>query len=233
MKSIARMGIIAIFVALCALAISGCGGASDSSDSGLIKDTSESAEWGTTLQFKVKSGWEKAGSSESTAYYLQTMYTDNSGNPMLNISLENPNSSTYGQNLTNSYDDWKEYVSQYYSRTSQQMADVLNEAMGVSAGSSAAYNADMFPSYLNYSCTELDDATSHDKTYKLYKVSYDYEWTDAGYEDIKSKNSQIQKSGHSDEYYALLKDGTYDVEIITEQSEALLRDFVGTLNISN
>lgn len=218
-KKVLLVCMAAAFTLAMSLSVCGC-----SKGYTLDKDDSILTEWGTRVQYKIDSSWDTLGPSDSSFsssadYYTKDLY--------LHISLEDTEDSLYEYSSKSTYADWVDSEEEFLSQTPEEQAEQL--------GGDPEYpdlsDPDNYPQYSNASINEVGTITADGNEFRVYKVSYTATYSDSYYLEAHEKNPDFEQVQDTEMYYALLKDGDHDVEIIAT-SEGLLNDFMKTLEIS-
>ena len=226
MKPSMRVAIITLMAIALAFSCLGCSASSYS----LTRDKSLSTDWGTVFQFKVDPNWTEADSPKGTESMVFASYFSADHNEGASITATNTKHSSYKYSTTATYGDWMDSNEHFFSRTAKEQAQEYEKLMGSSSSYKKEYaSEDHYPDYKDCSISELGKESVSGTDFRLYKMKYTSAYSDAAYENIK-KDSTIKQVMEHESYYAIVKDGSRDVEI-TATSEKILRDFLRTLEI--
>lgn len=206
--------ILSLFLLLLsAFVLAGCGGSTPQ----LNKDASLKTEWGALVQYKINDKWEEKSPS-SLASYASVWYTTENNKLGIRVTINNPNNSTYKYSSTSTYSDWVKSEEKNHSDE------------GISSSLSSSVDAYKLPSYSDFTITEVGDKEAADITFRIYKETYTVSYSDKLAQEMKAKNPDFKQKEDCTTYYAVIKDGSHDMEI-SSSSDAILDSFLKTLSV--
>lgn len=198
----------------------------------LNRDKSLSTNWGDTLQFRIDSNWS-TDSPDYNSDFSKSMYFYNSDeNLALSITAENTTRSSYKYSSTKTYGDWIDWTESLFSRSAANQADEYKQTHSKDDEDYDPEYAspDNYCDFTDCSITELASENNNGNNFKIYKLNYKASYSDAAYANLKNKWPDLEREYENERYYALVKDGTHDLEISTDD-EGMLRAFLKTLTI--
>jgi len=199
--------VICLFV--CVLTCVGC----SSTTYNLTKDEAIETKWGAFAQFKVADDWKRGtstGGSNSSSIMEFTPADGGPGDGILTIKLNNTNLPSYSWGSSVTYKGWIDYR--------EAVSDIHDKPL---EGETVE----------DYSMEQIGTFSVGDTELRLYKESYNVNYSDKAYEAEKADNPNVEQKTFFEEYHAVLKDGKHDIEI-SAVDEGLLREFLKTLEVN-
>ncbi|MCH4184486.1 MAG: hypothetical protein LKF61_03275 [Eggerthellaceae bacterium] len=198
----------------------------------LNKDDSVTTKWGTMLQYKIDKDWEKSSYSINDKSMADEDYHNSDDTIFVGLSIDNTNDSSYKYSTTSTYADWQDSMERRCTATPTEQAE---EYKTTTPQNSSYYDdeladADCYPTYSDYSLSEKDPITINNNKFRIYKLHYKATSSDTAYTEEKENNPNAEQSTACDVAFALIKDGTHDIEV-SASSEALLKSYLNTLEI--
>ena len=204
----------------------------------LDRDKSLTTSWGSVFQYKIDSRWSEPEWSSKVSNddnFASALYSSDNEDDWLGVSIhaQNPNGSLTKYSSTSTYGDWIDSQEKNYSQTAEEQAAWHKEHISKYTSSDPALDdPNHYPDYKDFSLNQIGDRTINGAEFRLYKMEYTLSYSEKAYATLKEKNpgTSTPQQQRMTEFYAIVKDGSHDVEINTTNSQ-LLNDFLNTLQI--